>query len=75
MCMTCAGQAPAAAASLSGLLAYGTVAGAAALGAVGLGRRHSAGSPSGLEALGEVGDRPGPRAADVGSADDERTGG
>jgi hypothetical protein len=75
MRMTCAGQAPAAAASLSGLLAYGTVAGAAALGAVGLGRRRSAGSRSGLEALGEVVDRPDPRAADEGSADDERTGG
>jgi hypothetical protein len=72
MCMTCAGQAPAAAASVSGLLAYGSVAGAAALGVLGLRRGRGAPSREGLEALAEIIDRPGAATSDDAPSSGER---
>jgi hypothetical protein len=58
MCMTCASQVPAVAGSLSGLLAYGSVAGAAALGAMGLRRGRGAYRSDDLEALAGIVDAP-----------------
>ena len=52
--MGCASQAPAVAGSLSGLLVYGTVTGAAALGALGFRRERGVHGDSDLDALAAI---------------------